>query len=286
VGNAHNDVMMTCFMVAAIYALGAKRGKWSGGPLLALSALAKLFSGVLAPLFLVETIMRRWSKRALAIAAASTIAVVIVTAAPFWDGGDLWGGFREGTRLSQRMDHVSLLSLAQQHLKQERVESSIAGWRFVPYASADVVPQDQQDRLHQQFTVAFVVLALCVVAARLRRIISLERAAALTMVLFTLLMTNFYPWYLIPIFALLALDLDALGLSYMLAATALGLAYYPAYVWAHFNTEMPLYNVHLYLAIFLTAPMLAFLALDMWRIVRIAISENGRPAPADRPHPR
>ena len=63
-----------------------------------------------------------------------------------------------------------------------------------------------------------------------------------------------------------ALDLEPLGLAYVFAATALGLAYDPAYVWAHFNTDMPLYNVHLDLAMFLTAPMVAFLLVDVVRV--------------------
>jgi hypothetical protein len=87
------------------------------------------------------------------------------------------------------------------------------------------------------------------------------------MMLFALLMTNLYPWYLIPIVALLALELEPLGVAYAFAGALLGLAYYPAYVWAHFNTDKSLYQVHIFLAIFLTAPMVAFLLLETVRLV-------------------
>ena len=55
----------------------------------------------------------------------------------------------------------------------------------------------------------------------------MERGAVVTLMLFALLLTNLYPWYLIPIFAILALRPDRLGLTYLFAASALGLAYYP-----------------------------------------------------------
>ncbi len=274
IGNAHNDVMMTVFMVAALYALRGSRRSWLGVPALALSALVKLFSAALAPLLFVEAVMSKWPLRRFVIAGVVTVAVVIVTAAPFWDGGKPWDGFLEGTRLSQRMDHVSPLSLAQQQLKQEQVERAPSSRYLAKYASSDIVPRQDQDKLHRQFTILFVVLALVVIAARMKRLISLERAAALTLILFSLLMTNLYPWYLIPIFALLALDLEPLGLAYVFAATALGLAYYPAYVWAHFNTGMPLYSVHLYLAMFLTAPMIAFLLVDVVRVGWIGLPRS------------
>ncbi len=47
--NAHNDVLMTCFLVGALVALRASSGL--SGALLAASALVKFFTGVLAPCF-------------------------------------------------------------------------------------------------------------------------------------------------------------------------------------------------------------------------------------------
>ena len=83
--------------------------------------------------------------------------------------------------------------------------------------------------------------------------------------LFSLLLTNLYPWYLIPLVAILALRHDRLGLGYLFVATALGLAYYPAYVFARFDSGWPGLTIHLFLALFLSAPMLAFLAAEVGR---------------------
>jgi len=53
--------------------------------------------------------------------------------------------------------------------------------------------------------------------------------------------------------------LDRLGLAYVGVATLLGLAYYPMYVYAHFNTEWTRYQVHLFLALFLSMPVIVYL---------------------------
>jgi hypothetical protein len=283
VGNAHNDVMMTFFLVAAVYAMRQPRGAWTAAPALALSALVKPFTLAVALLFLVEAIKRRWKVRQYALGLVFTMAVAIGVTAPFWDGGDLWTGMREGTRLSQLMDHVSPLSLAQQRLKQEIVDRWPSNAYLGAYASSDVVPQDQRDQLHRDFTIAFAAFALLVIVARARNLVSFERATALTLILFSLLMTNLYPWYLIPIVALLAFELKPLGIAYIFAGTLLGLCYYPAYVWGHFNSGWPKFQVHLFLADFLTAPMVAFLVIEFARIAHSAYlqraSRSAEPEP-------
>lgn len=274
IGNAHNDVMMSFFLIAAVYAFRRQRESWLAAPGLALSVLVKLFTLAVGPLFLVEALKRRWRVRQFAIGLAVTVAVAVGVVAPFWDGGELWTGMREGTRLSQRMDHVSPLSLAQQREKERIANSSPRNAFLRKYASADVVPEPKQDEIRRQFTIVFGILALLVIAARMFDLISFERATALTLILFALLMTNLYPWYLIPIVALLALELEPLGIAYVFAGTLLGLSYYPAYVWGHFNSGWEKYDVHLFLAVFLTAPMLAFLAAEVVRIISTAIAHR------------
>src|SRR5829696_1997891 len=58
VGNAHNDVLMTLFLVAALVAFHQK--SVIAGPMFALSALVKLFTIVLAPLLLAFMLRDRW----------------------------------------------------------------------------------------------------------------------------------------------------------------------------------------------------------------------------------
>ncbi len=56
------------------------------------------------------------------------------------------------------------------------------------------------------------------------------------------------------------------------------------YVWAHFNSEWEKLNVHLFLALFLTVPMLVYLVVELgrWGIgmvatrARVAVPTGGR----------
>src|SRR5919107_1272396 len=124
VGNAHNDVLMTLFLVAALVAF--QRKSIIAGPMFALSALVKLFTIVLAPLLLAFTLRDRWGWRRLALAGSLALLVVVVSVMPYWADGAMVDGLREGTAKSQEMNHVSLLSLAQQAVSTRSVSSGLA----------------------------------------------------------------------------------------------------------------------------------------------------------------
>ena len=104
----------------------------------------------------------------------------------------------------------------------------------------------------------------------MRRGLPPVRAVVYALLLFFLLLTNLYPWYLIPVIAVLALRHDAVDFAFIAVATALGLLYYPLYVWAHFNSGLPKLQVHYFLALFLTVPIVAFLAVELGRAGRAA----------------
>ena len=57
----------------------------------------------------------------------------------------------------------------------------------------------------------------------------------------------------------------------LLLATVLGLAYYPMYVFAHYNTEWHRFDVHLFLSIFLTVPILLYLLARIANGLRISL---------------
>ena len=124
VGNAHNDVLMTLFLVAALVAF--RRKSVIAGPMFALSALVKLFTIVLAPLLLAVMLRDRWGWRRLALAGSLALLVVVVSVMPFWADGAMVDGLREGTAKSQEMNHVSVLSLAQQAVSTRSVSSGLA----------------------------------------------------------------------------------------------------------------------------------------------------------------
>ncbi len=275
VANGHNDVMMTLFLVLALLAL--KRQSVLAWPLLALSALVKFFTAALIPLFAVVMLLGGWGKRKLAASALLALVVVVALSAPFWADGKMVTGLVKGTATSQEMDHVSVLSLAQQFRWQVRVADE------EPWRSALLSPQRplgplrSEDRAPVQrvFAGVFAVLVLAI-AWTVKRGRGVEPVVVDTLMLFSLLLTNLYAWYLIPLFAVLALRQRVLGMSYVFVATALGLLYYPMYVYAHFTSGWMKFHVHLFLALFLTVPMVTFLALELVAFAFARLRRTGR----------
>jgi hypothetical protein len=274
VGNAHNDVLMTLFLVAALVAL--RRKSVFAGPMFALSALVKLFTIVLAPLLLAFMLRERWGWRRLTLAGSLALVVVVVSVMPFWADGAMVDGFRKGTAKSQEMNHVSVLSLAQQSVSTRSVSSGVAPLVSIGSGSTLASPPAwQPDPLWQlpssiaarrtlvtQICVAvFVALSLGIAVAVARGRV-MEAGVVDTLMLFSLLLTNLFPWYLIPIVAGVALWQNRLGLGYVFVGTALGLAYYPAYVYARFGSGWDELTLHLFLALFLTVPMLIYLIAE------------------------
>jgi hypothetical protein len=68
------------------------------------------------------------------------------------------------------------------------------------------------------------------------------------------------------VFSLLALRIDRTALAYVTIASTAALAYYPLYVYAHFSTNWTRYDVHRFLAIFLTIPAVLFL-IFLFRLI-------------------
>jgi hypothetical protein len=67
-------------------------------------------------------------------------------------------------------------------------------------------------------------------------------------------------WYLIPIVAMLALRHDGIGFAFLLCSSSLGLIYYPLSDWAWPDTGWSASRGHLLQALFLTVPVVVFLA--------------------------
>jgi hypothetical protein len=244
IGNAHNDVLMTLFLVAAIVTL--KHDSVLAMPLLALSALVKFFTGALAPLLFVMMIVRRWGWRRSGTSLALSAVVVAATAAPFWDGGGMIHGLRDGLERSQDMHSASIFSLTREYL------------------TVRDAPEAVIDRVRWGFMALFGISALLVAWTALRGR-EIERTVIDTMLLFSLLLSLLYPWYLIPVIAVIAMRWDRLSLGFLFAITALGLLYYPLSVWAWFHSGWTAMRIHVFQAIFTTLPILVFLGAEAAR---------------------
>lgn len=267
VTNAHNDVTMTLFIVAAMVSL-KRRSVWAG-PLLALAVMVKLYAAALAPLFVAVAFRDRWPwKRAVATTALALAAMAAVSL-PYWADGRMVDGFQAGLEQSQQMDHVSPLSLTQQWV-QQRIAEDRPDTEFVRSRPAfEILPEETADGIRRGYMEIFagLTLALALSAWKGR---AEEIVAAETLLLLLLLTTNLYAWYLIPVIAMFALRRDWLASVYVVVASLLGLAYYPMYVYAHFNTEWERFQVHLFLSLFLTVPIVLYLLVRAMNGMRLA----------------
>jgi hypothetical protein len=144
------------------------------------------------------------------------------------------------------MDHVSPYSLTQQYVRER------------------YPPEETLPAVRRVFEGLLAAALLLVLWARWRGRTTV-RATVVALLCFDMLFTNYYPWYLIPVIAVLALEHDGLDFTFIAVASALGLVYYPLYVWAHFHSNWPKLQVHLFLALLLTVPILLFLALELGR---------------------
>lgn len=272
IANGHNDVLITVFMVAAVVAL-QHRSPFAG-PLLALATLVKLYSGALLPIFIVVALRERWGWKRISLTVALTAVTVVAVCAPYWGDGELVDGLIAGLEESQEMDHVSPLSLARQYAQHEEAHARADTEFALSRPSFEIVPQDVQDTISQRFTIAFVIgmLALAFAVWKGR---PAPLAAAETLLLLFLCMTNLYGWYLIPIIALLALHPDRLSRVYVVIASTLGLVYYPMFIFGHYNSGWTRFRIHQFLSLFLAAPIVLYLLarLATWRLP-LAASET------------
>jgi hypothetical protein len=202
-------------------------------------------------------------------------------------------GLREGTAKSQEMNHVSVLSLAQQAVSTRSVSSGLApvfaigsGSPSSQSGESSTLPAWQAKTglglpsvavrralVTQACVAVFVVLAVAIAVAVARGRV-MEAGVIDTLMLFSLLLTNLFPWYLIPIVACVALWHSRRGLGYVFAGTTLGLAYYPAYVYARFGSGWDELTIHLFLALFLTVPMLIYLIAEAGGFVIRLLSQR------------
>lgn len=245
VANAHNDILMTLLLLAAVAAL--RKRSVLALPLLIMAALVKVFAVVLVPLFVVVIFLQKWDSKKLLVTALLAFTTALVIIVPFWADGRMLEGMLRGMRFADNLQTASLYSLAKEYLVLRKVSGeTVSLVRFL-------------------FGGLFVLAA----AALIWRTRDVERAPAYILLLFFLLVGSLNPWYLVPAIGLLALRLDRSGVVYLFFASALGLVVYQVDVWARFNSGLPIFQRHLLGIFFLPLPILVFLGFELWRGKRL-----------------
>ncbi len=244
VGNAHNDVMMTLCLLAAVLAL--KRRSWLVLPLLAAAALVKVFAVALIPVFGVALLRQRWSLRDALRSALAALALASAIVAPCWAHGRMLGGMLRAMDFANNLVTASLLSYARTYLGQHHAP---------PGTIAAVRP-------------GLGLLLAILVALLTWRFKRPERTLAHTLLLLYTLAGSIQPWYWIPVLGLLALTSDRLAFGYLSLASALGLVIYLVDVWARFDSGLSFAQRHVLGTVLLNLPIVAFLGLDLWKEAR------------------
>jgi hypothetical protein len=248
VGNAHNDVMLAALLVAAVVA--ASRQARLALPLGVLAALVKALALPLLPALALALWRRGISRRGLLLSGAAALALGVALTLPFWQGGAMLGGLARAVESQQTIKTAALFSLAREYLAtQGAADSTLALARLV-FAGL--------------FGLGWLLVTL--------RVRSLERAHACLLLLLYLLVSSLFPWYLVPVIALLALDDEAGGRAYVLIASTLALLSYPFVVWALTAAGLSQFQMLLWLTLFLTWPAVVY-------VLHVIVGTWARPSP-------
>ncbi len=258
VANAHNDLIMTVFLLGAMLAL--KRRSWLVLPLLTLAALIKVFAVVLVPLFLLEIYRARWRRKDFILSALLALGVLIAVVAPFWANGKMLGGMLRGMEFANDLRTASVVSLTMEYLAQQDASSTALSIARLGFG-------------------ALFLLSTAVIMWKSR---SFERSLVYVLLLFYMLVGSLNPWYFIPIIALLACRQNGAGTGYLFVVTALGLIIYQVDLWARFNADLLPFRRQVAGVLFLLLPMIGFLAVEMW----LAASPSQRGAGKNRTRPQ
>jgi alpha-1,6-mannosyltransferase len=196
-GNAHNDIVMTFFIVLGIYFL-ARRHYTLAAMAETAGALVKFIPALLLPIVLIAGLAQAdsWRKRLyyLVVTGFACMVMMVALYAPFWRGGDILGADWRSHLFTTSLPTLVKMSL-QPHLGAQLTDA------FVSRAALLVM------------AVWVVAQALALWRARRMRIEWTRYAgAALSIVLFYLLVTClwFQPWYAVWPVALAALLPDSM----------------------------------------------------------------------------
>ena len=211
-GNAHNDIVMIFFMLAAVYAV--LRGWWRAVfPLLGLAIATKYTLVLLGPVLLVWMLRRRdIPRREIAISLALGVALTFALYAPFLAGGEMLDGLR------RESGHITAST-----------GSGLAAW----FWSRLQMPPDQADRTMKFLLTPLFLAGYAALLWRIPRagsVSALVRTSAWVVFLFLVIAKWwFWPWYLlwlVPLAALLPGSRPALAASVFSLTVMMGIVTY------------------------------------------------------------
>jgi len=243
-GNAHNDIVMVFFAMAAFYALAARRWLWVF-PLLALSVGTKYVLLLLGPLVLVWLLRRAdVPRRQILISLGLGALVGVAVYVPFFQGWDTVEIFRRQSGYNTSSPSALLDALLRQWWGMDEVTSS---------------------RLMKQIVAPPFLLLYAWQVWRVRGELT-ALVARCFLVLFLLLAIAtwwFWPWYVLWIVPLVALTPNRFVAIMGLLVSASAMLMYAPYFWMLYGDGVELQAATS--AVAFLAPALAGLAYVVYR---------------------
>ncbi|MEQ8186983.1 MAG: hypothetical protein ABRQ39_03335 [Candidatus Eremiobacterota bacterium] len=242
VGNGHNDIITTFFLIYSVFKL--RKDSVAALPLLTMSVLIKFFTLPLLPLYIMEMIRRKWKFKKIILSCILSGSVIIILFAPFWSGGHMFKGLINGMASYYTIKGISVLAILREYMSVNQM----TGFSSVKILFAVIF-------------IIFLIIEICLIKGRFEdRIVDI-------ILFFVVTISLYYPWYFIPVFAVLSVSEDKSNRLYMLIFTFFGMSFYPLTVWFWSYTKLSDDLIYSCLSVIMILPVIIFF---ICRIIRIS----------------
>ncbi len=238
VTNGHNDIVMTVFLVGAVFLF--KKKSWLALAFLVLSGLVKYFSFILIPLFILLTFKAKWPQKIILKSAFASFLIGAILSSTFFIGAGQISNFIYSISASLNIKTYSIFSLIREYILQSQSNLS----SFVPFLWA--------------FLALLFTLFYFFKSTKKNLVEKPILSMADLLLLFLILLTLFQPWYLIPVISLFILTDNQALIWFVFLITFADTLFYPLSVWAWFNSGLTLFNIHLFQSFFVTMPVIFY----------------------------
>jgi hypothetical protein len=219
-GNGHNDIVMLTGLLLALWLLIGRRREVLALPGVTLAVLAKYVAGLWGLVLLIAWLPAQWRERRwrpVVISGVICLGLVVVSFAPFWDGGKALEGV---------------------HRQSDLYTTSLTSW-LVALLNERRLVVGRAVLLELIRRVAFLVLALTILVSRPRSGDWRSLVHALSDISLAYLLVGafwFQPWYLVPLVGLSPLVNTwrrVIAIIYAFGATGSYVFYF--YIWPALN---------------------------------------------------
>ncbi|MEQ8223832.1 MAG: hypothetical protein ABRQ37_16070 [Candidatus Eremiobacterota bacterium] len=247
VGNGHNDMITTFFLIYSVFKL--RKDSVLALPFLTMSVLIKFFTLPLLPLYIMEMIRRKWKFKKIILSCILSGFVIIILFAPFWSGGHMFKGLINGMASYYTIKGISVFAILREYMSVNKMP----GVSYIKII----------------FTVIFIIFLIIEISFIKGRFE--DKIADITL-FFIVTISLYYPWYFIPVFAVLSISEDKVNRFYILIFTFFGMSFYPLTVWFWSYTKLSDDLIYSCLSVIMILPVIIFFIFRILRISNKAVT--------------